>query len=96
MVMSPSYQNTYFYNFILNDVSAVYFRKTFHGFVSLVVSLLPRLKDVPMIRYVCVLIFLCQQVTCNKTISKEKSSLIVVTDFNMTSKRAILQKVTAL
>ena len=44
----------------------------------------------------CVLILLCQQVTHNKTICKEKTCLIIVTAVNMTSKRAFLQKVTVL
>ena len=42
--------------------------------------------------YFGVLIFLCQQVTCNKTILQRKSRLIFVTDINKTSKRAVLQK----
>ena len=50
----------------------------------------------PMIRYFSVLILLCQQATHNKTIYEEKSVLIIVTDVNMTSKRAFLQKVTLL
>ena len=54
-------------------------------------SLLPRLYDVPMFRCFSVLILLCQQVTHNKTIYERK-----VTDVNMTSKRAFLQKVTVL
>ena len=44
-----------------------------------------------MIRCFSVLILLCPQVTHNK-----KSCLIIVTDVNMTSKRAFLQKVTVL
>ena len=46
----------------------------------------------PMIRFFGVLIFLSQQVTCNKMICKEKSSLIIINDANMTSKRAFLKK----
>ena len=42
-------------------------------------------------KYFGVLIFLCQQVTC-----KRKSNVIIVTDVNMTSKLAFLQKVTLL
>ena len=45
-----------------------------------------------MIRWFSVLILLCQQVTHNKTICEENP----VTDVNMTSKRAFLQKVTVL
>ena len=48
-----------------------------------------------MVRCVRVLI-LCQQVTHNKTICDEKTCLIIVTDVNMTSKRAFLQTITVL
>ena len=58
-------------------------------------SLLPRLLDVSMIRCLSALIFLCQQVTHNKTIS-EGNPFDIVIDVNMTSKRAFLQKVTVL
>ena len=37
-----------------------------------------------------VLMLVCQQVTHNKLIGEGKTCLIVVTDFNMTSKRALL------
>ena len=47
-----------------------------------------------MIRCVSVLILLCQQVTHNKIIYE--GNLIIVTDVNMTSKRAFLQTVTVL
>ena len=46
-----------------------------------------------MIRCFSVLILLCQQVTHNKTIYE---GLIIVTDVNMTSKRAFLHTVTVL
>ena len=49
-----------------------------------------------MIKMFSVLILLCQQVTHNKTICEKKTCLIIVTDVNMTSKRAFLQKVTVL
>ena len=43
-----------------------------------------------------VLIFLCQKVTHNKKKLRRKTCLIIVTDVNMTSKRAFIQKVTVL
>ena len=47
-----------------------------------------------MIRCFSLLILLCQQVTYNKTHYEGKPvCLIIVTDVNMTSKRAFLQKV---
>ena len=50
-----------------------------------------------MIRCFSVLTLLCQQMTHNKTICKGKHvCLIIVTDVNMTSKRAFLQKVKVL
>ena len=49
-----------------------------------------------MIRVFSVLILLCQQVTYNKTICERKPCWIIVTDVNMTSERAFLQKVTVL
>ena len=45
-----------------------------------------------MIRRFSVLILLCQQVTHNKNNLRRKTCLIIVTDVNMTSKRAFLQK----
>ena len=55
-------------------------------------SLLTRLLDVPKIGYVGVLIFLCQQVTCINDLQKI-SSLITLTDVNMTPGRTLLQQV---
>ena len=49
-----------------------------------------------MIRCFNVLILLCQQVTHNKKIYEGKLCLNIVTDVNMTSKRAFLQTVTML
>ena len=49
-----------------------------------------------MMRFFSVVILLCQQVTHNKTIYEGKPVLNIVTDVNMTSKRAFLQKVTIL
>ena len=43
-----------------------------------------------------VLILLCQQVTNKQNNLRRKTCLIIVTDVKMTSKRAILQKVTVL
>ena len=45
----------------------------------------------PMIRYFGVLIFLSQHVTPKNDLQR-KSSLIIITDVNMTSKRAFLKK----
>ena len=47
----------------------------------------------PMVRFIRVLILLYQQVT-HKNNLRRKTCLINVTDVNMTSKRAFLQKVT--
>ena len=47
----------------------------------------------PMIRCFGVLIFLSKHVTRKKNDLQRKSSLIIITDVNMTSKRAFLQKV---
>ena len=49
-----------------------------------------------MIRCFSVLILLCQQVALYKIVCEKKNSLFIVTDVNMTLKRAFLQKVTVL
>ena len=46
----------------------------------------------PMIRYFGVMIFLSQHVTRKKNDLQRKSSLINITDVNMTSKQAFLLK----
>ena len=65
------------FHFKKNHVSAVYFRKENNGLIGVMVltlvmtSLLPKLKDVSMIRCFSVLILLCQQVTHYKIVCEE-------------------------
>ena len=70
----------------------------FNGLIVLtlvMMSLLPSLYDMSMIRCFSVLILLCQQVTQQNNL-QSKTCLIIVIDVDMTSKRAYLQKVMVL